>query len=130
MNMETLNKLFLELSTVVSPETKTARELAFEAENSRLSQKANDLASDMAALQRSSDERIGELNLALAAQKAQLAHLERTKTLSIKLVEALEATHACESFKNVWSLAQVHGVEYKGPTYKKELAELKKEVFA
>ena len=128
--METLNKLFLELSAVVSPDTKTARELAFEAENSRLTQKANDLASDMTSLQRSSDERIGELNLVLAAQKAQLAHLERTKTLSIKLVEALEATHTCESFKNVWSLAQVHGVEYKGPTYKKELAELKKEVFA
>lgn len=128
--METLNKLYLELSTVVSSDTKTARELAFEAENSRLTRKASDLATDLTELQRSSDERIGELNLALVAQKAQLAHLERTKTLAINLVKALEATHASESFKNVWSLAQVHGVEYKGPTYKKELSELRKEVFA
>ena len=128
--METLNKLYLELSTVVSPDTKTARELALEAENSRLTQKATDLASDMTALQRSSDERIGELNLALAAQKEQLAHLERTKTLAINLVKAMEAVHSSEDFKGVWALAQVHGVEYKGPTYKKEFAELKKEVFA
>lgn len=128
--METLNKLYLELSTLVSPDVKTARELAIEEENSQMTRKAADLIVKLRELQHSFDERVGELNLALAAQKAQLAHLERTKALSIKLVEALEATHACESFKNVWSLAQVHGVEYKGPTYKKELAELKKEVFA
>ena len=124
--METLNKLYLELSTLVSPDTKTARELALEAENASLQREIDARGTEIELR----DDEIAKLRLAEQERKAQTLHLERTKTLAINLVKAMEAVHASEDFKGVWALAQVHGVEYKGPTYKKELAELKKEVFA
>ena len=37
------------------------------------------------------------------------------------LVGKLEAIHANEEYKSVWTLSHIHGSPYKGPTYEKEL---------
>jgi hypothetical protein len=56
------------------------------------------------------------------------AKLSRLLKASLSLVNQLDFVHGSSAWKSIWTIAYVHGNQYKGPNYNTELEALRTEV--